>query len=302
MKKYIIVASIILAGCTTNNQTVESCGVRDLLLTGCMAANPVIPNDLNITLIDTQKTVGYQIQSESLEYDVFITAQCDSKPNKYYFKFENENENSNAIIYQPQWSFFFHGKQDYRPSKIYEKAEYLNLISDIKVAKYMGSHKHSRKIDLTTPELANLPSLCESKYSKIQIEIVKRLQKIAEEEAKLIALVKKSTGLEPMFPGRNQKNFNDLVYSFQTNGVSQYLNKFVWPDDGDYRVAQVLDGRVMLTSYYTQSLPITIITNLSVIEGQYWSRVSNSPLKFIGVTSYKSVLGASKQTVVFQQL
>jgi hypothetical protein len=123
-----------------------------------------------------------------------------------------------------------------------------------------------------------------------------------EKDAKLIASVKKSTGLEPMFSGNNQKTFNELVYNFQKHGFTQHKNKFVWVENGDYRVSQVLEGKVMLTSYSNYLPPVTIITSLPVIEGQYWSNVTRAPLKFIGVNNYRTVLGAYKQTVVFEQL
>ncbi|QBJ61631.1 hypothetical protein [Pseudoalteromonas sp. DL-6] len=271
-----------------------------IILSGCISSNPIKPEDLSHNYFDTGRRVGYKIQSQNLEYDIKVAAQCDSNKQKYSFSFIDKSSGQRA--YQPQWSFFFNGEKDYRSSKEYDEAEYLNKATNVQVARYLGSSKYSQKVDLSAPELLNLPTLCKDKYTQIQKDSAKRRKQRMEKDAELVASVKKSTGLEPMFSDSNQKNFNELVYSFQTNGFAQHQNKFVWTEDGDYKVSQVLDGKLMLTSYSTRLPPITIITNLPAIEGQFWSSISRAPLKFVGVTNYTTVLGATKQTVVFQQL
>lgn len=266
-----------------------------ILLSGCMFIMPIKPNDISLQLVENWQEVGYKIQSECLEHDVQILANCASDPQTYTFSFRNKE--NNKIANGAQWSFFTNGGYNISSLNLYDENEYLSLITNIQVAKFRGS-----KIDITFPELTSLPELCKNKYAKRQEERSQRRKAIMEKDAKLVASVKKSTGLEPMFSGNNQKTFNFVVSNFQKHGFSQHKNKFVWLDDGDYRVSQVLEGRVMLTSYSNYLPPITIITSLPAMEGQWWSKVTRAPLKFIGVKNYKTVLGVGKQTVVFEQL
>ena len=274
--------------------------ILPIILSGCISSNPVKPKDLNHDYFDTGRSIGYNIRSQKLEYDINITAECDSNKQKYSFSFVDKGTGQRA--YQPQWTFFFNGAQDYRSNKQYNESEYLNKATDVQVARYLGSSKYSQKVDLTNPDLLNLPALCKRKYAQLLEDSEKIRKQNIEKHEKLVASVKKSTGLEPMFPGNNQKNFNELVYIFKTNGFSQHQNKFVWAEDGDYKVSQVLGGRIMLTSYSANLPPITIVTSLPALEGQFWSRISRSPLQFVGVSNYKTVLGANKQTIVFKQL
>ncbi|MNI32534.1 hypothetical protein D3C73_864500 [compost metagenome] len=99
-------------------------------------------------------------------------------------------------------------------------------------------------------------------------------------------------------------DFNSLVSLIQKDGLSRHKNKFVWAQDGDYRVAQVVGDRVLLFSMNDQVLfpAITIITDEPAIEGQPWSSVSIGPLQLAAIESYLTVLGVSRQTIVFKRI
>lgn len=270
------------------------------LFLGCVASSPVRPKDLTYRLIESNRTIGYQIESNSLEYDIEILAECSSSNKKYSLNFVEKGTSKNAR--NPQWSFFYNGKKNYLSSTVYDEKNYLRNVAQIQTARYLGQFKYSKKIELTSPKLNQLPELCGKKHDRLVLTERNKSQQKRDKDKKLIDSVAKKTGLSPMLTGDNQTSLNELVYDFQRNGYSQHKNKFVWVTDGDYRVSQVLNDKVMLTSYNSSLPPITIVTKLPALEGQFWSKISRSPLKLIGATNYKTILGAQKQTIVFQQL
>ena len=280
----------------TRNYLFLSC----ILLASCKSTTALEPVDLNYKSINTLTNVGYLISSSSLEHDIRVMGNCSTKESKFNFAFFEKNSNKKPI--QPQWSFFFNNKKSFRSSKIYNENEFNNIINNFQVAKYLGNYNYSPKINLSSEKLSDLIELCKNKHIAYQLERKEKYEQNQLKQIKLINSVKNSTGLNPMFGGKNQLSFNELAYSFINDGFNQHLNKFIWLTDGDYKVSQVLNSKVMLTSYSNNLPPITIITKLQTIEGQFWSKVSRKPLKFIGLNNYKTVLGVSKQTIVFQQL
>jgi len=271
-----------------------------ILLTSCKSTSEIQPVDLSYKAIDTRSNVGYLISSKILEYDVQVLGRCSAQKSKFSFSFIEKNSNNKPR--QPQWSFFFNNEKSYSSSKIYNETEFSNVINNFQTAKYLGNYDYSSKINLSSPKLSGLAELCKNKYIENEHRKKEQKNKKQGEQLELINTVKSETGLNPMFEGENEFSFNELVYSFLNNGFNQHKNKFVWLTDGDYKVSQVLNGKVILTSYNNKLLPITIITKLDAVEGQFWSKVTRAPMKFIGLSNYKTVLGASKQTIVLQQL
>ncbi len=280
--------------------TIKIIIVVSALFVGCVAASPIKPTDLNYELKENTKNIGYVISSSSLEFDIQVIGKCTDKKRKFSISLTEKGTNKKPR--QPQWSFFYNGEKNYKSYKVYNTKKFNTIMADFKVAKYLGSHNYSQQIDLTSPKLMALNKLCDKKQTEYASNQKKKSEKRNAENKKLINAVSLKTGLKPMFRGQNEQTFNELIYIFQNNGFKQHKNKFVWASDGDYKVSQVLNNKIMLRSYNVNLPPITIITKLSVLEGQFWSKVSRAPLKFIGVNSYKTVLGASKQTIVFQQL
>jgi len=255
---------------------------------------------LSYKAIDTQTNVGYLIGSHSLEYDIQVLGRCSTQKSKFSFSFVEKNSNKKPR--QPQWSFFFNNKKSYSSSKNYNETEFNKIINNFQTAKYLGNYDYSSKINLSSPKLSGLVELCKNKYIENQYRKKEQNNQKQREQLALINSVKNTTGLNPMFEGKNEFSFNELVYNFLNKGFNQHKNKFVWLTDGDYKVSQVLNGKVILTSYNNNLLPITIITKLEAIEGQFWSKVTRAPMKFIGLSHYKTVLGVSKQTIVLQPL
>jgi len=280
----------------TRNYLVFFC----ILLTSCKSTSEVQPVDLSYKPINTRSNVGYLISSNSLKYNIEVLGKCSTKKSKFTFSFLDKNSNKKPR--QPQWSFFFNDEKNIFSSKIYSETEFNKVINNFQVAKYIGNYNYSSKINLSSPKLSALVELCQNKYTEYQLKKKEKSDKTQAAQLELINSVKNSTGLNPMFSGKNELSFNELVYSFLNSGFNQHKNKFVWLTDGDYKVSQVLSGKVMLTSYSNNLPPITIITKLQALEGQFWSKVSRAPMKFVGLTNYKTVLGISKQTIIFQQL
>lgn len=85
--------------------------------------------------------------------------------------------------------------------------------------------------------------------------------------------------------------------------MGAYKGKYVWPADGDYRVSQVFEEGLVILTGQSPTLPtISIITKLEALESQRWSVISSYPIKLIGARNYETVLGAQKQTILFEQL
>lgn len=308
MKKILIIlATLLITGC-------NSIDTIDSLLDLNIKKDPIKPFDLSYKLFDTKDGIEYKIQSEKLKDDIRVKAQCDSDKQKYSFSFIDDKNNGGRAFSHGSYGqdFFFNGKRrGYSRGYLnknyeYNETEYLNRAINVQVS----NRDRGKRFDITSPELLNLPTLCKNKYTELQENLAKRtkqnnerIKQKREKDARLVASVKKSTGLELMFSGDNEKSFDELVRIFRANGFSQHQNKFVWAGDGNYKVSQVLDGKVILTaSYHFELPPITIVTNLPALEGQLWSNISRAPLKFIGVTNHTTVLGASKQSIVFQKL
>lgn len=285
--------STILTGCVSS-QSISNVGNIPLINMG-----DIEPKNLRVIPFDKESTVGYRLQTDEVDYDVVVSAKCESNNRTYSFHFSDKITNEESR--HAQWSFFFNGERLGTSSKKFTEKQFLHLAQDIKVAKY-NAGSFDRKVNLTSLEVMNLPSRCEDKYSEIQKSIIKRNQEIAEENAALIASVTKSTGLEPMFNGDNQKTFNELIDELKSNGISQFENKFVWIKDYNFKVKQVVDKHIMLRGLNLQQLPVIIISDLPAIEGQYWHQVSRAPLKFLGVTNYTTALGVKKQALLFKLL
>ncbi len=295
-----------------------------LLIASCQSTTKTKQVDLTYILIEEKEGVGYLISSDALDNDIRIMGrECLSKESRFHFNFvEKDNksklEESAGLRFTP-WSFFFNDIQENNDYlKSYNAFEFSQKIKKIQVAKDLGDYMfgglrisdYSPMINISSTRLISLVELCKDKYTKNQQEIKER-QLAAKEEnkknrlavQKLINKVKKSTGLKPMFDGKNELSFNQLVYRFLNGDFNQHKNKFVWLSDGDFIISQALTDRVILTSRYDHNVPpITIITKKQAIEGQFWSAVSRAPMKFIGLNSYITVLGSRKQTIIFQQL
>lgn len=295
-----------------------------LLIASCQSTAKTKQVDLTYKLIEDQEGVGYLISSDALDNDIRIMGrECLTKESRFHFNFVKKDskrklEESERLRFTP-WSFFFNDIQGYSHYlKFYNASEFNQKIKKVQVAKDLGDYMfgglripdYSPKINISSNKLVSLVELCKDKYAKNQLEIKER-QLAAKEKnnknrlavQKLINKVKKSTGLKPMFDGKNELSFNQLVYRFLNGDFNQHKNKFVWLTDGDFKVSQALTGRVILTSRYDHNVPpITIITKKQAIEGQFWSAVSRAPMKFIGLNNYITVLGSRKQTIIFQQL
>jgi len=282
--------------------------VSSIIMIGCSTLTVIKPADLKYEYIQEKLSnpiVGYRITSNSLEYDVEVVSRYLQMPMTfeiYMVDRETGRKEKNS-----KWKFL-KGKKFLKSSMKIDEEEYLNLITDLQLSKGIPKWGDSYNLNypnrflLSSSELHGLVDLAKNKKRENSRAIKLKRKKIHEQEQKLITNVSKTTRLKPALPKGNQVEFDELVNLFKENGISRYKNKFVWLTDGFYKISQVFNDKVILTSYNTNLPPITILTSLDAIEGQLWSKISRAPLKIIGISNYTTVLGASKQTIVLKQL
>ena len=237
--------------------------------------------------------------SDSLD-PIVISADCRARNRRYFF--QQLDQNAVSISKRRGFLVYVNDKHYYKSGPIDEKA-LAELSTNLQIGKPQKSLKRPPILDLDQEKISSLIELCTNKFNSYAFKAREKARAVANKRQALIDKVRSLHNVEPMFNGENQIRIDDLVTEFLNYGYSEKIGKFVWFYDGTFRVDQVLDGGVILKSNsYTGLLPITIFTEKKALENQRWSAVSGSPLKFIGVDSFDTVIGTKQQTLVFEHL
>lgn len=272
-----------------------------LLLAGCASQPEYIDSDF--TYQDIPSSGGVAVRASSLRagktFEVF--GICSTE-NRHYFIRQTSTQLFGGD--GEKWSVNINGGRYWTGETRYDDEAFLAAISTLEVTRPAKGFSDPQVMRVTNAKLESMPEICKAKSAQIAATIKTTADSERDENARLISEVVKRTGVQPMLSGRNQMDFNNLILLFQRNGISNYLEKFVWVNDGDYRIAQVMHNRVLLISMTNpnQFPAITIITQDPAIEGQFWSSVSHGPLQLSGVSSYMTSIGVSRQTIVFKRI
>lgn len=251
-------------------------------------------------LIEDGNTALLAIDANSQFEPIVIVADCTSSNRTYSFKqYDKEADKFSSF---PQFLIYANGKHYYKGRSVNEKA-LIEISDSLEIRKPQLSATLPPRLPIESIQVSGLINLCKNKYKSLISKATSQAKQTANERENLINKVRSIHNIEPMFNGENQIRVDDLVTEFLNHGYSEKVGKFVWFYDGTYRVDQVLEGGVILKSNsYTGLLPITIFTEKKALENQRWSVVSGSPLKFIGVDNYDTVIGTKQQTLVFEHL
>lgn len=271
-----------------------------LSLSGC--AGQTAQNDFTYEGVDAFSKVGVRASSKATGKTVEVSAICTEESRRYIISRSSTGKYGGV---GDEWTINIGGYPLFAGESFYEdEANFLAAVSTIEVVGPAGSFGGRQRMTVSTPEMQRIPELCKEKQAQVISYTHSAEEKARIDNDHLISDVVNRTGAQPMLPGRNQMDFNSLVLLLQKDGISRYQNKFVWAQDGDYRVAQVLGNRVLLLSMNDHLLfpAITIITGEQAIEGQPWSSVSTGPLQISEISNYITELGVSRQTIVFKKI
>ncbi|WP_223535344.1 hypothetical protein [Pseudomonas sp. GL-B-16] len=272
-----------------------------LALNGCVSAPEYIESDFVYTPIERYGVVGIRAASHVAGRNFDIYGVCGDDKREYIIDTEMEWEPGRP----KPWLVRVSGQDQYVTHFRFETDDsFLFAVQSLEVASKLSSYYFAQRIRVVNDQILSIPKLCTEKQQQLNAEARTAQVQAEKKDDDLITAVVARTGAKPMLPGRNQMDFNNLVLLFQQTGASQHQGKFVWAADGDYRVAQVVGSRVLLVSMTNPSYfpTITIITDKEVLEGQFWSSVSQGPLQLIGISTYQTVLGASRQTILFKTI
>lgn len=277
------------------------------LLFGCATIDASAPHEVRYQKIENDTSVGYIISSSLVMYDIEVYGECAGSDRQYVIKILDRSTKTEAkdpkgllVFDKPDGAgLLFSGGR-------YDESKFKPISKSLGFARLFSPDGPVDRVGLSSSsgKLSDLPSLCKAKQDGFIAHEKAIYEQANAENERLIDSVIERTGVQPMLIGKNFKDFNNLVTLFQENGITSYKGKFVWVADGDYRVAQVVGSRVLLVSMTNPSYfpTITIITGKEVLEGQLWSSVSKGPLELIGTETYETVLGSSRQTIVFKSI
>ena len=271
-----------------------------LVLAGCVSTPEYTQGDFTYEDISSYGGVGVRATSILAGKTIDIFASCIEGERQYFI-----DPTSIFRVEEKRWTLNIDGSRFWRSEVKYsDEASFIASLATLEVVSPPRVFGEGRRFKVSNSQIERIPTLCKKKQAEHFAYVRNVKDKEIQENESLISGVVNRTGTKPMLPGKNQMDFNNLVLLFQQTGASKHQGKFVWVADGDYRVAQVAGGRVLLMSMTNPAdFPaITIITDKEVLEGQFWSSVSHGPLEFIGVSTYQTVLGASRQTILFKPI
>lgn len=142
----------------------------------------------------------------------------------------------------------------------------------------------------------------EARAEEQRARLVEQERQQSEQAQRAVDSISSQYGVTPVSEPYNTLSFDQLIYLIKENGVTALKGKFFWVDTNDrYEVSQALDGLILLKHFGSENT-IGITSNIDVINGQRFKSISKRPVKFDGVTSLESVLGAPMQIMVFSIL
>lgn len=273
-----------------------------LALSGCVSSPEYVESDFTFEDVSSFDQVGVRATSKSTGKTIEAYGSCTEDERRYLIVRKSSGPYGG---FGDKWDVSIEGLRLYAGESHYEdETKFLAAISTLEVVGPENKFGGQQRIRVSSAKMERIPILCKAKQDAFITHKKSIHHKADAENERLIDSVITRTGLQPMFIGKNLKDFNTLVRVFHENGMANYKERFVWVSDGDYRISQVVGGRVLLVSMTNPALfpTITIITDKEALVGQFWSSVSRGPLQFIGVSTYQTVLGASRQTILLKTI
>lgn len=270
------------------------------ILAGCASTAEYAESDFTRTPMQGFGLVGVKTSSQRAGKAFEIYGVCGDRNSEYVIR----STSTTIFGSDGRWDVAM-SDGSYAWNKTFATREaFLHALSSLEVVKQAEGFSGERRMKVADPEAFRIPDLCEAMLAENDAEASRQAEAVATQIDRMTKEVSDRTGARPMFTGRNEKDFNGLVTMFRSAGIDDYVGKFVWANDGDYFVSQILKGEVVLTSLTNPALfpPISIVTDKQALEGQPWSSVSRGPLQFLGPRMYQTPIGVERQALVFKSI
>lgn len=271
-----------------------------VVLAGCASTPQYVESDFTRTVIEDYGVIGVKSSSERSGKAFQIYGVCAEGEREFVIR------QTSTSIFGTDGRWVTQSGNDSLPSTLTftDRDAFLKALSSLEVVKRPEEFSGEQRMKVAAQDEFKIPDLCEAKQARNDAIASRQAEAEAAKSISLIKEVVDRTGVQPMLTGRNERDFNDLVTMFRSLGIEDFVGKFVWAQDGDYFVSQILRGEVVLTSLTNPALfpPISIMTDKQALDGQRWSSVSRGPLQFVGPKQYQTVLGVERQVLVFKSI
>lgn len=278
MKQLIVFAVVLAAG-------------------GCASVPDPIRDDFRYVDLKEKSKVGVRAYSRATGTSFEANGYCDEGASRYGIK--NSGMPASGAP-EESWSPKLEGVPFPEGEKIYSDAQsFLIGLSSLEVTR---DRAPGQSLKVANMDMKRIVEKCNA---AAQVTEKNRAAERGYAAAQArVEETEKETGLRPMPFSPYALDFNGLITQFRSNGVKAYINHFVWARDGDFYITNV-NGKLLTLQSYSYAhlfMPIQIITDKQVLEGQQWSSVSNRPLRFMGVGSVSTIYGSQKQVLTFIEL
>lgn len=282
MKKIFALAAVLaLAGCATHPESARS--------------------DFTYEDIPDYGKVAVRASSAQAGIAIEISASCIDGDARYSI---TPTSFGPYMAAEKRWTLNIDGTAFWKGSASYDdETTFKASLATLEVVGPQSAFGGGGRYKVANERIDQIPDRCNKLRADHLADVRATAEKDRQKDDLLISDVVSRTGSRPMLPGKNSTTFNEIIVLLQESGVSKHKGKFVWVTDGDYRIAKVSPGSVLLISITSpdQFPAITIITDKEAMEGQFWSSVSSGPLELVGTSTYPTIFGA-RQTIVFKSI
>ncbi|MBH3360475.1 hypothetical protein [Pseudomonas guariconensis] len=272
------------------------------LMGGCANHQGHSVNDFTYTSLQVHNGVGVLASSAQTSAKIEVYAICTEGKVRYSVRKLGSSYYGST---GEKWTPYIKGREFWESAPFYDsKDEFLFVVSTLEMVGPRRVFGKPERIQVANAEMLSIPERCIAMRDKAEEDAALAVRAARIQEEQKINAVANETKVQPMFSARYTHSFNGLVDLIRQKGVDGYKGTFIWPEDGDFRATQVV-GRIVFMQSITAPhlfMPIQIITDKQVVEGQAWSQVSNRPLQFMGTTDYTTTLGATRQALLFKEI
>lgn len=272
-----------------------------LALGGCVSASDYVAGDFTYEDISDSTRIGVRATSSLAGMAIDVFGLCTADERQYFI------DPTSMGPYRPEgneWTANIDGGGFWRSEAKYDdEASFIASLSTLEVISPPGVFGGKRRIKVANQQMERITALCNERQDQALAYVHDAKEKERRENERLISDVVNRTGVKPMLGGDNHKDLNNLALLFRATGTDPHEGKFVWAEAGDYETVQIMDGKVLMLSRFSPSFPAVIIfTDTKPPKGKSSFSLFKAPLKLIGTSTYETVLGESRQAIMFKAI
>jgi hypothetical protein len=270
-----------------------------LAMSGCASAPDYIAGDFSYVDISDATRIGVRATSNLTGQTIDVFGLCTEDERQFHI------DPSSAGTYRgdESWTVNIDGGKFWKSDAKYDEASFKASLATLEVVSPPGAFGGERRIKVASSQMERIPTLCSERQAQALANIHDGKEKERSENERLISGVVNRTGVKPMLGGDNHKDLNNLALLFRATGTDPHEGKFVWAEAGDYEAVQIMDGKVLMLSRFSPSFPAVIIfMDTMPPKGESSFPLFKAPLKLIGTSTYETVLGESRQAIMFKAI